>query len=342
LLVSSLAGGLIGICFLEIDFRPLSSLAAGGVYGFTLCLAHNFLGPFSRARFILAGACSGALAGVTYDIVRGGGLPGYLPLLIGVAFGGLLVAVDKDRIRRILEGDFRALYREEEEREPALAEGLTTAPSSGGSLPLAAPDMAEPPLGIILGISIGLLLDSILILLFRVTIIYFLVFSLGTVLIAPFFLGIRIGKGIVKAAKPRRLSLPVLGLVAILSWPAAVTLPWGVQFLWLRWTAHSKVPVPPAARTEGAKVTFGDNENTGDEVELSFTTPMEPSDIVAYYRNELVRRGWEEGQAYGPETRQDNTTYRFRQKDTVHTILLRLEDPRTGDRNTGYRVIYKP
>ncbi len=341
LLVSTLAGGVIGLCFWEFEFRLLSSFGAGAAYGFTLCLVYHLLGPLSRVQLMVAGACSGVLAGAVYDIIWGVTVPGIPSLLIGSAVGWFMVAAGGQRIRRILEGDPRALYSGKRPREE-------TAASPGGppSQQIPEPQTGAPgisrrqfALGIVLGVAIGLLVDSTLVLLFGATIIYFVVFSLGAILIAPIWIGIRGGIALVRRAMPRDFSWPALSLIALLLWPTVTVLPFGVQILRLRAIAYSAVPAYPGAHLEDMKVKLGDKENVGDRVYLLFSATADTPDVVEYYRRELGRRGWEEGPKHFIETKQYETPYWFQRRSTSDIIHIRFE-PSGGSRKITYEVVY--
>jgi len=119
LLVSALAGGILGVFLWDLGLPFLPLFWAGVTYGFTLCLIYHLFGPFSRVKLILAGACSGTLAGAVYILIRKAIVADPLPLGVGAMIGGFIVVANEEMVRRILEGEFGALFRRRESGEEA-------------------------------------------------------------------------------------------------------------------------------------------------------------------------------------------------------------------------------
>ena len=111
--------------------------------------------------------------------------------------------------------------------------------------------------GIVLGVGLGLFLLSVLTLILRVTIIYFVVFSAGFILILPIFYGVKAGLRFVEQRVQKEPSWPTVVLVAIILWPTAIFLPFGAQYLRLYKTVASEIPVYPLAQDARKVVEFG-------------------------------------------------------------------------------------
>lgn len=179
-------------------------------------------------------------------------------------------------------------------------------------------------LGIILGIAAGLLVDALLVLQYRLPILYFVVFSLGLVVILPLAVGIVLGLLFARSDLSRDLPWPVLILLAVVLWPAVVAAPFGARMLQMRTIARADIPVYPGAELGGTSAELGDGENTGDRVRLTFHAAADSSSILTFYRDELARRGWEAEAQHFIETRHKGTSHCFINKTKFASIHIRF------------------
>ncbi len=147
-------------------------------------------------------------------------------------------------------------------------------------------------LGIVLGVGGGLFVDTLLVLLAGPALIYFVVLSVGLVVIAPPVAGAVLG---VRWARARRRSAPgwwAIIALALLAWPAAVALPVGARALQLSLAAAATVPVYPGARRLGREVHVVGDSAIGPNVRLVYLVPAPAADIIAFYRRSLGETGW--------------------------------------------------
>lgn len=126
-------------------------------------------------------------------------------------------------------------------------------------------------LGIVLGVGLGLLIESVLVLLLRAPIVYFVVFSLGLILVLPIVWGVNIGIRFMRRWSPPELGWPAVPLLAVILWPTAIGLPFGARILELRLGAPSMVPAYPGAERPSLRVSLGDNESSSDRVHFVFS-----------------------------------------------------------------------
>lgn len=151
-------------------------------------------------------------------------------------------------------------------------------------------------LGVILGVGLGLLVDSVLVLMLRYLIVYYIVFSLGLIVILPIVKGIKLGIRFVRNRSPRELSWPALLLLACALWPTVIALPFGLRLVQLRLIAPAVVPAYPRAERVSVRVRLGDLENSFDSVHFVFSTEADSTDVVDFFRDRLVGHNWvEEG-----------------------------------------------
>jgi len=195
-------------------------------------------------------------------------------------------------------------------------------------------------LGAILGLGLGLLALSVLALFMRGWVVILAMFSFGLIVVVPVYFGIAAGLMLVERWKPPELSWPKLLTVAVLLWPTALFLPFGVQYLRLGVIAQLEIPLYPLAKHERTSVEWGDGENHGDRVHLYFVTDSSPTDIVHFYRDQLLERSWEEGPVHFIEWERFGTPYWFNKARTgiVH-IKIRPAGP--ADR-TEFVVVFAP
>ena len=193
-------------------------------------------------------------------------------------------------------------------------------------------------LGAILGLGLALLALSVLALVMRGAAIYFVVITVGLIIIVPVFFGIIAGLKLVEVWTPPQLSWPMLLAVAVLLWPTALYLPFGIQFLRLSVITPRDIPVHPLAEHERTSVEWGDGVNHGDRVHLFFVTDSSPSDIVQFYRERLLEMSWEEGPAHFIEYEFDDTPYWF-SKARTGIIHIKI-GPMGSDERTEFEVIY--
>jgi hypothetical protein len=198
-------------------------------------------------------------------------------------------------------------------------------------------------LGVILGGAVGLLLLSCFILWTRATVLYFIAFSLGMVVIVPLGLSVWLGLQIGRTSTALPVwPWPVLGLVAVLLWPSVALLPFGARLLQLRLFVPRRIPHHPGAQQQAIRIRLGDEENTSDEVRVLFLAKVDTSEIVGYYRAQLHSRGWKDGPPGAIEMQLDSTPYWFEHSipeccRTLHIKMRLLE--RDGLR---FEVVYEP
>jgi len=195
-------------------------------------------------------------------------------------------------------------------------------------------------LGVILGLGLALLALSVLALFIRVWAIFLVMFTFGLIVVVPMYIGIKAGLKLVEVWKPRQLGWPKLLVTAILLWPTAVCLPFGFQLFRLSVITPLEIPVYPLAEHERTSVEWGDAANHGDRVHLFFVTDSNSSDIVQFYRDQLLEMSWEEGPAHFIEWERFGTPYWFNKARTgiVH-IKMR---PAESDERIEFEVIFEP
>jgi hypothetical protein len=174
---------------------------------------------------------------------------------------------------------------------------------------------------------------------YRVPIIYFIVFSLGLILILPIAGGIKIGILFVRKMVRRDFSWSAIALLALFLWPTTVAVPFGVQILSVRRVAHNAVPTYPGSHLVETTVKLGDGESNGDRVYIRFVAEADLSSVVNFYRTELALRGWEEGPQHFIESKYDNTPYWFKHKRTFESIHIKVWPP-DQKRTLMYEAIY--
>jgi hypothetical protein len=163
------------------------------------------------------------------------------------------------------------------------------------------------------------------------TIVYLVVFTLGAALVAPFLVGIIVGRAWARARPAPELSWPVLLVIALLAWPAAVALPFGGRVVQLHFAAKSMVPAYPAARDANVDADFGDGENFGDRVNVRFVTSDDEPAVAAFYRRELLASGWVEGPPHFIEWRMDDTPHWFKQPNTHASLHIKFGQRPAGE-----------
>ena len=194
-------------------------------------------------------------------------------------------------------------------------------------------------LGIVVGLTIGLLVLSELVVIIRLPIMYFILFSFGLILILPIAVGIIIGILFVRKIVQRDFSWPAVALFALFLWPTAVALPFGVQIISVRNDANNAVPTYPGNHLVDTTVKLGDYENNGDRVYIRFVAEADLSDILKFYRTDLALRGWEEGPQHFIESKHDGTPYWFNHKRTFEFIHIKVW-PQEQKRTIVYEVVY--
>lgn len=196
-------------------------------------------------------------------------------------------------------------------------------------------------LGAIIGFGLGLLILSLIAEVMRGTVIYLLAFSFGLILIPPLYYGVKFGVSFLEERKLPTLSWPMLAVVAVVLWPAAIGLPFGIQFLRLKVFTAREIPVYPLAQQERTSVEWGDGVNHGDRVHLLFLADASASDVVQFYRDELLAIDWVEGPAHFIEGEFDGTPYWFT-KNTgtrIHDMHIKVGSVDSEGR-TNFEVIY--
>ena len=193
-------------------------------------------------------------------------------------------------------------------------------------------------LGAIIGFGLGLLTLSLIAVVMRGTAIYLIAFSFGLILIAPLYYGVKFGVRFVEARKLPKLSWPMLAAVAIVLWPVAIYLPFGIQFLRLKVLTVREIPVYPLAQQESTSVEWGDGVNHGDRVHLFFLADSSASAVVQFYRDELLGTDWVEGPAHFIESEMEGTPYWFSKNPTtrIHIIVGSVD----SEGRTNFEVIY--
>lgn len=191
----------------------------------------------------------------------------------------------------------------------------------------------------VVGITPALLFEASLLLLFRVTLIYLIVFSVGAIVIGPLWVGINLGRGLARKRWMPELSWPAILIVAAVLWPTATGLPFCARIIQLRLLAQAAIPTYPDAHSEDIAVELGDNENRGDRVRLSFSARADPPEILEFYERELGVSGWAHGPAGAIEVMMDDTPHWFTRE--WRTIHIKLGQP-TGAGSVRFDVIYQP
>ena len=194
-------------------------------------------------------------------------------------------------------------------------------------------------LGIVVGLAIGLLIVSVLVVMYRSPILYFIVFSLGLIFILPIAGGIKIGILFVRRIVRRDFSWLAIALFALFLWPTAIAVPFGVQILSVRRAAQNAVPTYPDSHLVETMVKLGDGESNGDRVYIRFVTEADLSSVVNFYQTELALRGWEEGPPHFIESKHDDTPYWFKHKRTFESIHIKVMPP-DQKRTLIYEAIY--
>jgi len=193
-------------------------------------------------------------------------------------------------------------------------------------------------LGAIIGFGLGLLILSLIAEVMRYAAIYLLAFSFGLILILPLYFGVKLGVRFVEARKLPTLSWPMLAAVAVVLWPAAIYLPFGVQFLRLKVLTVREIPVYPLAQQERTSVEWGDGVNHGDRVHLIFLADASASEVVQFYRDELLGMDWAEGPSHFIESEREGTPYWF-SKNPGTSIYIKVGSVDSAGR-TNFEVIY--
>lgn len=148
-------------------------------------------------------------------------------------------------------------------------------------------------LGVVLGSGVGLLLDSVLVVLGGLGTVWLTVLTFGLLMIGPLVLGGHLGSVLDKRLLLRPIRSWVFVLVALVIWPVCVYVPVGLRTLQLR-SLLLEIPVyPNFSRLEKAVSLFGTDGGPPYAV-LSFETPDAEAKIIRFYRTELTRRGWAE------------------------------------------------
>lgn len=149
-------------------------------------------------------------------------------------------------------------------------------------------------LGAVLGAGCGFLFDSAIYVWLGAGIIWLVFASFGLILIVPVWFGIRVG---VKAAQKGMLptaSWIVIAAVAIVTWPAAIYIPVGVRTAHLHLLAVREIPTFPGAdKIYHSLIPIADEE-IGPSITYVFRVEANEKEVVTFYRDELVRRGWKE------------------------------------------------
>lgn len=196
-------------------------------------------------------------------------------------------------------------------------------------------------LGAILGGATGLFAVACLVLWLRAAVLYVVAFSLGLAIIVPLGAGVLLGIEAARKTGHTAWPWPALVLLAVVSWPAAATLPFGARWLQLRLFVPGSVPVYPGAVRERVSVQLGDNENTSDAVVVVFVVQADSQRLVAFYQDALLQDGWEEGPRPAIEERHEGTPYWFQPqadyKDRSIHILFRAAEPQ----NRRVEVVYR-
>ncbi len=155
----------------------------------------------------------------------------------------------------------------------------------------------ETAFGVVLGVAAGLLVDSIL----SVFSGAFLLIVLMTFLIAalvPIALGIMVGIRVVKGSSLKRAGWPVIVLVALLAWPAAVYAPIAIQEYRLN-SLMSEIPVYPGMQELKRTVNPYAAPEGNPSVSVTFVPAteedtMSEEDVESFYRDVMRQKGWEE------------------------------------------------
>jgi hypothetical protein len=192
--------------------------------------------------------------------------------------------------------------------------------------------------GAILGFGLGLLALSTIALALRYAAIYIIVFSFGLVVLAPLIVGVKAGLRFVENRGAPQFRWPVLLVIAVLWWSAAVFLPFGIRYLQLSVMIPRAIPTFPLAEHDHTSVEWGDGENHGDRVHMFFISNAGSSEIVQFYRDKLLELGWEEGPKHFIEWERDGTPYWFRNygKGMLHIKI----GPEVSDAKLEFEVIY--
>jgi hypothetical protein len=177
---------------------------------------------------------------------------------------------------------------------------------------------------IVLAALVATLGASVAVFVLRSMVLWFAAFTLGLVFLLPFFAAARLAKAMLgwvwlPAPRPRQLVAAVaVGL------PIAIAGPWLVSWTLQGIDARRLVPPLPDARADRVEVTFGDGENHGDYVTLTFPATANRDSVLAFYRREYAARGFDaELPADSPRTTVSFCSDR-------RSIELRLGDPTAG------------
>ena len=194
-------------------------------------------------------------------------------------------------------------------------------------------------LGIILGLALGLLFISVLALWMRVLMIFFVAGSFGLILVLPIVFGIVVGLLIVDQWVSIEPKWPTLIILAVILWPTAIYLPFGVHIVRLHVTVPPQIPVYPTSQHEKTTVELGGYETFGDRVHMWFTTETDSSTVLSFYREELLQMGWEEGPEHFIEWKSDGTPYWFSHKTTGRRLHIKVE-PMDVDGRTQLEIVF--
>lgn len=147
---------------------------------------------------------------------------------------------------------------------------------------------------IVLGALGATLATSVAVFVLRVLILWFAAFTLGAVFLLPFFTAVWFARAMVRWARLPALRPQPLVAAAVIGFPAAAAGPWGPSWIVSRIDAQRTVPPLPGARGRRIAVTFGDGENHGDFVTLTFPATADRDSVLAFYRAGYAERGFEE------------------------------------------------
>ena len=148
-------------------------------------------------------------------------------------------------------------------------------------------------LGVVLGIGVGLLLDSVLVVLGGIGTVWLTLLTFGLLMIGPIVLGGHLGSVLEKRGLLRHVRSWVIVLVAFVIWPVCVYAPVGLRTFQLR-SLLLEIPVyPNFSRLEKTVSLFG-TDGGPPYAMVSLRTRDDETKILQFYRTELTRRGWKE------------------------------------------------
>jgi len=144
----------------------------------------------------------------------------------------------------------------------------------------------ERALGLILGLCAGILVDSCLIVLFSLVLIF-----MAPILFIPPAIGVVLGLQSARAGRLPSWGWPRMVLAGGVLLVLAVIVPYFAAAGELRWQGR-QIPVPPDSSTVGVRIGPLGSSMAGPSVTRIFETKADEETVLSYYSEQLAQDGW--------------------------------------------------